>query len=53
MLKDQVKAAEVKCTQNTKYENIELDAGFADKSKLGKIGLKLEIKKINQTRNQA
>ncbi len=53
MLEDQINAAEVKGVQNNKYENIELDAGFADKSKLGKIGVKLEIKKIDETRNQA
>jgi hypothetical protein len=53
MLEDQINAAEVKGVQNNKYENIELDAGFADKSKLGKIRVKLEIKKIDETRNQA
>ena len=30
-----------------------MDAGLTDKSKLGKIGVKFEIKKIDQTRNQA
>jgi hypothetical protein len=30
-----------------------MDAGFTDKFKLGKIGVKLEIKKIDYTRNQA
>jgi len=53
MLEDQINAAEVKGTQNDKNENIELDAGFADKSKLGKIGVKLEIKKIDDTRKQS
>jgi hypothetical protein len=30
-----------------------VDAGFADSCKLSKIGVKLEIKKVDETRKQA
>ena len=53
ILEDQINAGDVKDTQNDKYKNVELDSGFADKFELGKIGVKLEIKKIDQARNQA